>query len=497
MYHLFNIVFSSDQCESDPSDANKHINSQVISSSTVRNAVVDSNNLKSSIIQPGTTEQSNTGMRMGPGGMSMGPGEMNIRMGMGPDGMNSGMSMGPGGLDPSIQLPQTGHVYSSSMSQPSFVFPPQYYYSPNLNTGWGIPQYPWLQYPPTNIPVTTTVPSQSNVMMTQYNTVSGGPNTTTPDQQTVSDSSHKTISIVTSDSNNNGDRCSDNISIEHSSDTCSVPSGTLGNKMEVTSFSIESSNDIPLKNLTNLQYKPKEISEIECGLQRKEFIQNLLSSLNGGVTSPLSITTSSPSSNDTPVHWSESPDKNGSESPNRNGSESSRNGSESLLRNETPHGSESPNRSQTNDTEQSLLSPSIIGPIDHSISSDNTSYRELDRRATPTNHPVTNRRATPTNHPVSNPDIDDCLPKSLSLQEAFIQRNREFTRRSQERVSNIEKLAKVRQSRSSFTQQGQPGSFSQQKQVISASQQRHVSFSSPLIKTLKQTNTNQDKGECD
>ena len=370
--------------------------------------------------------------------------------------------------------------------------------------------------------VTNTLPS--NVMMC----VDPETRIVTPQlsaSEQLNDPSLEIVSIVTSDPNNTASDRSCNIAVgtdglEHSSDSSTLASDISVKNIEVSSSSNESI-DTPFRN--TLRQEDVNNNEVES-LQRREFIQNLLSSLKAD-TSPLSermIATSSnndtprgsvsPNRNETP-RWSVSPNRNDiprrSVSPNRN--ETPRQ-SVSPNRNETPRRSKSPNRNETpisgdsdSNNMQTTSQPPITEPPNTSLkstttpehidtimstSSDDTSYYELDRRTTPINQNIMHSHIEDTN----SGSNDNRLTRTLSLQEAFLQRNRQFAKRSRRRVSDIEMRAKERQSCSS-TQQRQVSHSSKREAVSSSSQQRHVSFSCPLIKTLKQMNSLEGKGE--
>ena len=176
------------------------------------------------------------------------------------------------------------------------------------------------------------------------------------------------------------------------------------------------STDSPLASKSEDEDRNEAVERNENeALLRREFVNDLLSSLKASPSTPEFHRRVSKS--DSPVHYSAS----------------------------------SPGNTMTTPTHY----------INMSSTSSDTSYRELENRNNKSTAvmPFERDDRCPTNEPKGG------MPQSLSLQEAFLTRNRMFVERSQKRVTEIEGKAKER------------------VHSTPLAQPRHVSFSSPLIRS--------------
>ena len=212
-------------------------------------------------------------------------------------------------------------------------------------------------------------------------------------------------------------------------------------------------------------------------LERREFIQNLLSSLNieGSPPSEPELRTADPGTEPAMIS---------SSSSNNSSLLSSQNRSLSNIEDYTP----------TNNRATPLLSSGNMAaavatmplPLElSSTSSDNTSYRDLD----------TGKKASPIFSPPSVSEQYEAVPqtqvpdndrpdKPLSLQEAFLLKKKSFVQRSRDRVSQLESRAREREAAIQESQaKEREAALLLASSPPAPSKQRHVSFFSPMAKT--------------
>lgn len=408
----------------------------------------------------------------------------NTENGSHPDGMNTRMketdsvpgSGGEGGEEVvegeegapnSVQYFPRPEYPSNVYSIPHY---PYYYYSPLVHQGWG-GQYPWVQYPfhplqtdphsgqsygfatnttlPSNIPTMTTshCAMQVGMAMPQLSTPSvglsesepvlGNESLDTPDLPVVLDVENDPNKYHLSISDIDDSRKSTSFEIDGPNLT-ELPQT---NHMVLKSSS-SSGTPTPLNNsstVTNLADKESNES-----ILRRQFIHNLISSLN---------VERSPSS----IEDRTKPHVRGSESP---------------------HGNQSLSKTvSSSDLSSSSLQGRLSGG--HTSVSPNAESSHLAAV-----DPISSYASSPSTHNpmlVDSPMVDhEGITNSLSLQDAFLQRNQKFVERSRKRLSNVEIRAKERK-----TGMTPPTHH----------QRRHVSFSCPLIKSIDRNNDSPNRAK--
>ena len=213
-------------------------------------------------------------------------------------------------------------------------------------------------------------------------------------------------------------------------------------------------------------------------LERREFIQNLLSSLNieGSPPSEPELRTADPGTEPAMIS---------SSSSNNSSLLSSQNRSLSNFEDYTP----------TNNRASPLLSSGNMAaavatmplPLElSSTSSDNASYRDLDtgKKVSPIFSPpsVSEQHEAVPDSQTQVPD-NDRPDKPLSLQEAFLLKKKSFVQRSRDRMSQLESRAREREAAIQESQaKEREAALLLASSPPAPSKQRHVSFFSPVAK---------------